>query len=723
MKNWKKTTTFLLSLVMSVSMAFGAASCGSSSETSGSSVEDTATDVSSDGSSDVSSDESSESGESSSNDDSSDGEESSSNDDGSNVEESSPNEDSSSSENSSDSEDSSSGGDGSDTQGDEFVYPDLITVDNVDAYTWSDYELVQEPTCLVAGIKQRRSVADENVIHQEYVVPHGHDYTYGNGKCKCGAGPVFPEEPSKIKYTKIPDDVSGKGTEYDRYELSVGYYEITMPRGGKQWLSFSLPEPGQYALYSVGKAHTSIELNRYDAAAQYIPIDGNGNYIGFPASNFDGVLYSAITCSTNHDMWSPSWRATYSVSGKSGEIFRFRFVKIADAAWEPKTIRVQHFPEQINGVTAPDGPENCTPVVVPYDTDYFFDENCGYYRMGTPDNPGDIIYVAVTKTATRMLLDDSFAVIHYEAASNMYMSYGTTVDGDYLVRDYIPFICNDSSYGAQQDNCYQNFVNKDGVYPATEELVEFLKLYAQKNPPMEMPEGVQFRDEEYEKKAWLAACYYYKELTPGTEELPFEIPGVGTQTIATAASEWTYYSLSYTNTGSESTITYCTITCNDENAIISINEGAPIAAPFSLLVETSAEKPFTFRIISATYEAENFTFEISATYDGSQDDPVIVNVTKGTQTLTMNTLAHLLSNGTYNHQKYYTFSVTEDGTLDLSASGDVFVSVSYKTSENETTTVLLNNWTALEVKAGDVLELIVGPSDKAIEFDMTISLS
>lgn len=723
MQNWKKTTTFLLSLVMSVSMAFGAASCGSSSEASSSSVEDTATDVSSDGSSDVSSDENSESGESSSNDDSSDVEDSSSSNNGSDIGESSPNEDSSSSENSSDSEDSSSGGGSSDTPDDEFVYPDLITVDDVNAYTWSDYELVQEPTCLVAGIKQRRSVTDENVVHQEYVAPRGHDYTYGNGKCKCGAGPVFPEEPSKIKYAKIPDDVSGKGTEYDRYELSEGYYEITMPRGGKQWLSFSVPEPGQYALYSVGKAHTSIELNRYDASAQYIPIDGNGNYIGFPSNSFDGVLYSTITCSTNHNMWSPSWRATYSVSGKSGEIFRFRFVKIADAAWEPKTIRVQHFPEQINGVTAPDGPANCSPVVVPYDTDYFFDASCGYYRMGTPDNPGDIIYVAITKTATRALLDDSFTVIHYEAASNMYMSYGTTVDGDYLVRDYIPFMCNDESYGAQSNNCYQNFVNKDGLYPATEELVEFLKLYAQKNPPMEMPEGVQFRDEEYAKKAWLAACYYYKELTPGTEELPYKISGVGTQTIATAENEWTYYSLSYTNMWSESTITYCTITCNDENAIISINEGAPIAAPFSLLVETSAEKPFTFRIISATREAENFTFEISDTYDGSQDDPTIVNVTKGTQTLAMNTLAHLMSNGTYNYQKYYKFAVAEDGTLDLSASGNVFVSISYKISENETVTVLLKDWTAIEVKAGDVLELVVGPSDKAIEFDMTISLS
>lgn len=659
MKNWKKTTVFLLSLFMTASLATGLVACGDNNANN------------------------------------------SSNSTGSSPDASSPNE-----------------------ELPEGEYPELVQVDNPEAYTWGDYELVSNPTCTTAGVKQRRWTEDESVIHQEYIAPRGH--TYENGICACGFGPLFPDagEVSYVYPQEKGSGIVGTGTEYDRYELTEGYYEIECNRG-LIWLSFSIPEAGQYALYTVGDADDSVELNRYDASAQYIPVDANGNYINFPARELDdGCLYSSISCNTV--TWSESWRATYSLKGKSGTAVKLRFVRIADEAWSPATVRVSHLAQQINGKHAPAGDEGTMPTVVPYETEYYYEESSGYYRMGTPANPGAIIYVAITMVPPRMLLDKSFTQIQYEAASNLYLSYGKTVDGDYLVRDYLAFISGDSDNDMETDveNCYKNYVNVDGLYPVNQELFEFLNLYVQKNCPMEIPEDIKNDPEQFNAKAWLAACYYYKNLTPGSKELPIALSGTGDITISCPAYDYRYYTYSHVNGDTQSTISYCTISCDNPNAVVEAN-GKQYYGPFSFIAETNAAQAFKFAISSLDGAEAEFIIHIEENYAGSQDNPTNVTIGKGTQKVTFETIEHSLASGSFTYQSYYTLEITEDGILDLSALGEeqVFMTIYYVNADGEEKSVQFNNWKAIQVKAGDVVSIVVGPTDEMLSYDINVSIA
>lgn len=660
MKNWKKTTVFLLSLFMTASLATGLVACGDNANDSGSSPTDS-----------------------------------------SSPDASSPNEELPDGE-----------------------YPELVQVDNPEAYTWGDYELVSNPTCTVAGVKQRRWTEDENVIHQEYITPRGH--TYENGICACGFGPIFPDagEVSYVYPQEKGSGIVGTGTEYDRYELTEGYYEIECNRG-LIWLSFSTAEAGQYALYTVGDADDSVELNRYDASAQYIPVDANGNYINFPARELDdGCLYSSISCNTA--TWSDHWRATYSLKGKSGTAVKLRFVRIADEAWSPATVRVSHLAKQINGKHAPAGDEGTSPTVVPYETEYYYEESSGYYRMGTPANPGNIIYAAITMVPPRMLLDKAFTQIQYEAASNLYLSYGKTVDGDYLVRDYLAFISGDTDNDMETDveNCYKNYVNSDGLYPVNQELFEFLNLYVQKNCPMEIPEDIKNDPEQFNAKAWLAACYYYKNLTPGSKELPIALSGTGDITLSCPAYDYRYYTYSHANGDTQSTISYCTISCDNPNAVLEAN-GKQYYGPFSFVAETNAAQAFEFAISSLDGAEAEFIIHIEENYDSSQDYPTTVNVGKGTQTVTFKTIEHLLAGGSFTYQSYYTLEITQDGVLDLShlGEGQVYMTIYYVNADGEEEAVQFNNWKAIQVKAGDVISIVVGPTDEMYNYEINVSLT
>ncbi|MBQ8428556.1 MAG: hypothetical protein IJX30_00445 [Clostridia bacterium] len=669
MKNWKRMTTFLLSLLTAASFSLGIAACGGETATSSSS-------------------------------DPSDCLGSVSNDESSSPDDNEGNED----EN----------------------YPKLIQVENPEAYTWGDYELISEPTCTVAGVKQRRWTEDESVIHQEYITPRGH--TYENGVCACGAGPIFPEA-GEVSYAypqESSSGIEGDGSEYNRYELTEGYYEIECLRG-LIWLSFAIPESGQYALYTVGDADDSVELNRYDASAQYIPVDANGNYINFPARELDdGCLYSSISCNTS--TWSTSWRATYSLKGKAGTVVKLRFVRIDDEAWSPATVRVQHLAQQINGTTAPAGEAGTSPTVVPYDTDYYYEESSGYYRMGTPENPGPIIYVAITMVPPRMLLDKAFTQIQYEAASNLYLSYGKTVDGDYLVRDYLAFISGDTDNDGATDeaftnNCYKNFVNGDGLYPVNQELFEFLNLYVKKNCPMDIPEDIKQDAELFADQAWLAACYYYKNLTPGSKELPISLSGTGDITVSCPEYDYNFYTYSHTNGNTQSTISYCTISCDDTNALLEAN-GKQFYGPFSFIAETNAAQAFEFCISSLDGSAAEFTIHVEENYQGSQDYPTNVEVSKGEQTVTFETIEHLLANGETTYQGYYTLEIKADGVLDLSYSGtdNVYMSIYYTTEDGEED-AQFSAWTPQDVKAGDVIVIVLGPANGNLSYDIVVSIS
>ena len=102
-----------------------------------------------------------------------------------------------------------------------------------------------------------------------------------------------------------------------------------------------------------------------------------------------------------------------------------------------------------------------------------------------------------------------------------------------------------------------------------------------------------------------------------------------------------------------------------------------------------------------------------------------MNVGKGEQTVSFTTIEHLLASGEITYQSYYTLAITEDGILNLSALGgeQVYMTVSYVDADGNDKDVPFNNWTPLEVKAGDVITIIVGPANGALSYDINVSLS
>jgi hypothetical protein len=197
--------------------------------------------------------------------------------------------------------------------------------------------------------------------------------------------------------------------------------------------------------------------------------------------------------------------------------------------------------------------------------------------------------------------------------------------------------------------------------------------------------------------------------------------------------DFVYYTLQYENWNSQSTITYCTITCDDPNAYIiigDVTQNDPRPLKDGVLVET--KQGVTFAISHVYGEAATFTLHITDAYAGSQDDPETVTISKGTQTLAMNTIEHLNPNGEANHQKYYTFTVMEDGTLNLTPDVEKgLMSITIASTEigedgheyDVSKTMMLDNWVPLEVKAGTVLEIVVGPTSSELNFNLAITLS
>lgn len=606
------------------------------------------------------------------------------------------------------SEDDSSGDDetpdgGDDDTPDEIVQPTLnTTVDEINdpEHVWTTWEAVQQPTCLINGIKQRVCQNNPDHIHQDYIAARGHDYTKGNGFCSCGDGPIFPKDAPNKTFINPADPecgIKGNGTDYNRYELTEGYVKVECT-GNPIWLSFATQEHGQYALYSTNGAR-GTQLKRYDASAHYIPTmkDGvfgeTGNdfdyYIGFEANLLeDGNHYSTINCPAN--IWSTEWRATWSVVGEEGTILYLRFVKIAEAAWTPGYVKDKVIAQQING-RAPEGEAGTEAALVPYDTDYFYDDTTGYYRMGTKENPGATIFAAITAPAPRMLLDKAFTMIQYEG-DNLSLPFGTTADGDYLLKDYCPFIMNDESYGGTY-NSYQTFVNSDGMYPVNQELFTFLNLYVDKNKPMDIPEEIW---KEKRENAWLAPCYYYANLTPGSAEFPIEVGADGTITGTTLAWDSIYYTVKHTPQDGQMAA-YCTLTWNDSDLTIQdVSTRVAYKGPNMIVFETNGMKGFTFAIGDAQGDARDFEIQIVDGYKGSQTDPIIWTEL-GDKTL--ETVEILAPTGS-TYVCMYTWEATADGTVLVTTDDDFYLTL----GDN---TVLKDGKASLDVTAGEIVTFFI----------------
>ena len=487
-------------------------------------------------------------------------------------------------------------------------------------HDWGEWELVSEPDCTTKGVKQRTCKTDPSHVETKEFSARGH--RYDNGICSvCNDGPIFPEAPASIEYVPL----TGAGGEFTRYECQEGYYEVTVHQddteedtAGVEWLSFSVPSAGQYALYTVAEndeLSEAVKIVRHDASFSYIPPNGHE-----ARKLDDGNYYSSVNCGTAE--WSNNWRATFAVHANAEETVRVRFVRIGDPIWSPSYVYEDAYAEEINGVKAPEPASGEILKPVEYETEYFYDETVGYYRMGTKENPGKIIYAAITADAPRVFADGALTDVYLGGGGNYSFHYGNTVEGDYKIKNYGWFLLSNGGLGTLDEhrtfipnpsdptaNCYENFVNSDGMYPVTQELHELLVLYTKANKPSDLS---SVTDPDVLANAWLAFCSYYEKANDGTVNSPYQI-GLGEVEVTTKGMSFTYYTVKLETTQDA----YYNVSTTQQGAIIYINGEAygQDGNGFSVDFQIETQAGTTFYIIMQDYSKVTFTITVSEITD------------------------------------------------------------------------------------------------------------
>lgn len=417
---------------------------------------------------------------------------------------------------------------------------------------------------------------------KQTVSSRSHAYNEKTGTCSvCEKELAYPTIQSG-SFSDVFDYANGNdGSPYSRIEISTDKnYTLSISAGSSVWLSLAFPNAGQYALFTIGGANGAT-IKRHDASAHYIPSDDEGNYIGFNTitlANEEQV--SLVNCSEKH--WNPAIRATWSITATEDTEVKFVAKRIENPAWEVKSVYETASPKQLNKMKAPDGEYALSPTEVPYDTEYYFDEWNEVYRMGTKENPGAIIYMAVSSPAERLLGEKAFTQLQDEGA-NIALQVGKTKEGDNLVLQYGGFIA--TKYSTERNNSYDAFTNAHGLYPVNEELHEFLVRYTNANAPLSLPEEYKQPQAVREKHAWLSACYYYSEVVQGTQAHPYEI-GLGAHEITTLKFDYVYYKVKYEDPTNTTGVYYCTISCQDENAMMILDD-TTYNGPFSVKIEVN----------------------------------------------------------------------------------------------------------------------------------------
>ncbi len=559
--------------------------------------------------------------------------------------------------------------------GHHYVAGDCPDCDDLQSlHTWgdlnTDWVLVKEATCTETGLKKLVAKDDNKHFYTETIAMREHKYV--NGVCEsCQQPAEYPTAPAEITYSA---PLSGNGSDYPQYvevgedevaidpnsgrwECREGYYEITL-NAKENWLSFAVSSIGQYALYSIENPN-GVTLARYDASANYI------TPTSYPARVDDGGnVHSTVNCakvySSENDL--ANWRATYKVSGNVGDVIKLRFVRIADPAWTPSYVQIQQIAQQIDG-TADEISEEFSAEQVPYESNYFYDETDGYYYLGTKENKGSRLYVQL-KTATRFLSDK--AILELLGDTNGFLiSKGQNPEGDYILYDYSTFFLKDHpNFEEPIENSYANHMNSRGFYPLNQELFTFLNDYVTTKGNDETW-GVSL------DKAWLAPCYYFRELEVGTESRPYAITDLS-DTKTVNVSSPSYFNLKYGKADYESNYrsSYVTITLSDPNAFIEIGN---YNYKGSVTVESSAEGGVDFLVKKAGKPNQEVTVSFAEYTQGTYGNPIAIEPNDNVQTLTAWQFVN--ANGEPTYMIAYAYAPTSAGTAVVTLNGETYATV------------------------------------------------
>lgn len=541
---------------------------------------------------------------------------------------------------------------------------------------------------------------------------------------------IFPEDDDPIQKLSYK---GGNGTRYDPFECQEGYYSIRLPKNRETFFSFSVSKPGIYAFYSMTAAE-NIAMKQYDyvgaEADNSNSLYTDADVLGEEYAKHAGVVYSTVSCGNRY--FSAAWRATFSLQSTAETTADFRFVRIGDPVKEPEYVTTKITAKEILGKAS--APENKTAIVVPYSTQFFYDEDYeidvtpfaggatvkakGFYRMGTEDNPGAVIYAAISKNATRYLGDASFATIQYKG-NNLSIYTGKNENGDYLINNYVDLIMNDGGVENGEANttmaCYKNAENADGLYPVNQELYDFLNLYTSTNTPVGTAD---------ESKYWLAPCYYYADVVLGSREYPNGLSTTGTTTVNVPEFSAVYYNVKWTtqintDTGTAISQGYYTLTCNTPNAVIFFDEYNYFVnelGEVSITFETDAVDGRTFGVkyYDGIATSGEVTFTITQAPNGNVNAPLAI--TNSTATLTTQEW-YTIDYGV-EYSAHYQYKATATGKLTVSMT-NADTEITVLVNDVEITTA---NGAEIDVEADETVSIVIEGSASGQSADIHIAM-
>ena len=196
---------------------------------------------------------------------------------------------------------------------------------------------------------------------------------------------------------------------------------------------------------------------------------------------------------------------------------------------------------------------------------------------------------------------------------------------------------------------------------------------------------------------WLAPCYYYAEVEPGTKGYPFALQ-TGDTSIIVPENHYVYCSIEEAG--------YYVLSCNTIGASVAIN-GIAYHAPFAITLEASAIEEMLVGFPSATPASGTAVLTLERA-QGVESNPLSLAVgsveVTPVKTLTASGIKYFVA---------YEYTATENGTLNITLPTSVSVEVLGETSENGELTVT--------VEAGGTY-LIVFSAKNEQPFTVEISL-
>lgn len=361
-------------------------------------------------------------------------------------------------------------------------------------------------------------------------------YTYTLVINYSGTEPDVPEMPEGNYGTPViayMQDYSGTGlptvTEITMYFVeNAGTYDVWAPDSNEVYVTFQTLISGKYNI------SLSLDDGQTAVIKEYAPYN-NGTNMFYKSQISEGDNTTSIdfeiTDAYVSDMGS-SYH-TFGIAVTDGTPAQVQIVvtrtgdptpppeEIDAGVVEAEQVLAEVYGEQ-EGVRIPVDAIKPETVVLGSD---------GFYHVGSETGP---VLVAKLIGGNRFLFDGT-DLIDVESGGNRLL-HPVILDQEANTRtsyDYTEFVA-----------AYSDVCNADGVVPVTEELADFLKLYASQAGYPVAPEDPA--GEASEGNGWLLFCYYYQTSVSefvegnGTQASPYVVNTDGIYSVTVSADQTTY---------------------------------------------------------------------------------------------------------------------------------------------------------------------------------------